>query len=221
MYFCVVLLYKKLKATVMNTIFFYKLLASVAAWSISAALFPVIVANAAEYIPITTDNTCLLLKVNDKNRLEQTYFGEKIQNIDEMKSVDLETFTAYSTFGTNHVFEAALRAIQSDGNTSVELVYVSSSSEKKSDDITHTSILLKDNHYDLFVTIHYNAYHKEDILEQWVEIRNGQGKSIRLTNFASSDLSFDASKHYVSHFHGDRADEMNISEPELVKGINL
>ncbi|MDR0506691.1 MAG: alpha-galactosidase, partial [Dysgonamonadaceae bacterium] len=176
---------------------------------------------AAEYIPITTDNTCLLLKVNDKKRLEQTWFGEKIRNIGEMKTVDSETFTAYSTFGTNHVFEAALRAIQSDGNTSVELAYVSSSVEKKSDNIVHTSILLKDEYYDLFVTIHYDAYQQEDILEQWVEIRNGQKNSVRLTDFASSDLSFNAHKYYVSHFHGDWADEMNMSEQELVEGIKI
>jgi alpha-galactosidase len=176
---------------------------------------------AAEYIPVTTNNTCLLLKVNDKKRLEQTYFGEKIRNSDEMKSVDLEAFSAYSTFGTNHVFEAALRAIQADGNTSTELTYISSLVEKKSNDVIHTLISLKDEHYDLFVDIHYNAYQQDDILEQWVEIRNGQEKSIRLTEFASSDLSFNAQQYYVSHFHGDWANEMNISEQELTEGIKV
>lgn len=186
-----------------------------------ALLLATTTVRASEYIPVTTGNTCLLLKVNDKKQLEQTYFGKKIRDVDEMKTVDSETFTAYSTFGTNHVFEAALRAIQSDGNTSVELIYVSSSTEKKSDNMTHTAILLKDEHYDFFVTIHYNAYQQEDMLEQWVEIRNGQKNSVRLTNFASSDLSFNAHRYYVSHFHGDWANEMNISEQELVEGIKI
>lgn len=179
-------------------------------------------ARAGEYIPITTDNTCLLLKVNEKNRLEQTYFGKRIKNLDEMKAVDQQTFSSYSTFGTNHVFEAALRVIQADGNTSTELSYVSSSVEKQGDNnIIHTAIQLKDEYYDLFVTIHYNAYQQEDILEQWVEIKNGQKKNIRLTNFASSDLSFNASAYYVSHFHGDWANEMNISEQKLAEGIKI
>ncbi|MDR2474353.1 MAG: alpha-galactosidase [Bacteroidales bacterium] len=179
------------------------------------------VSYAAEYIPITTNNTCLLLKVNDKKRLEQSYFGEKIRNIPETESVDLETFSAYSTFGTNHVFEAALRAVQSDGNTSTELSYVSHTSEKKGDDVFHTVISLKDDYYDLFVDIHYNAYQQDDILEQWVEIRNGQKKTVRLTGYASSDLSFNARQYYVSHFHGDWANEMHISEQQLTEGIKV
>lgn len=177
--------------------------------------------QAATYIPVTTNNTCLLLKVNDKNRLEQTYFGAKTRNVEEMKIVDLQNFTSYTSFGTNHVFEAALRAIQADGNTSTELGYVNFSVQKKSDNIIYTTISLKDEHYDLFVDIHYNAYQQEDIIEQWVEIKNKQKKSVKLTNFASSDLSFNASKYYVSHFHGDWSNEMNISEQQLTEGIKI
>ena len=179
------------------------------------------ISYAAEYIPITTNNICLLLKVNPQKHLEQTYFGEKIRNMEEMTSTDLEKFSAYSTFGTNHVFEAALRAIQADGNTSTELAYLAHSSNKIASDIIHTIISLKDEHYDLFVDIHYNAYQQDDIIEQWVEIRNEQKKSIRLTEFASSDLSFNAHKYYVSHFHGDWSYEMNLSEQELTEGIKV
>lgn len=177
--------------------------------------------QAATYIPVTTNNTCLLLKVNDKNRLEQTYYGKKIGNVDEMKIVDQQNFAAYTTFGTNHVFEAALRVIQADGNTSTELGYLSSSTSKQGDNIIRTTILLKDEYYDLFLNIHYNAYQQEDIIEQWVEIKNGQKKRIKLTNFASSDLSFNASDYYVSHFHGDWSNEMNISEQKLTEGIKI
>ena len=115
-----------------------------------------ITANAAEYIPVQTNNTCLLLKVNDKKRLEQTYFGKRIGNVEEMKDVDLESYSAYSTFGTNHVFEAALRAIQADGNTSTELGYLASKVEKKDNNIIHTTISLKDEVYDLFVAMGRN-----------------------------------------------------------------
>jgi len=187
----------------------------------SLCLFVFTMSYAVDYIPITTSNTCLLLKVNNRNRLEQTYFGEKIRNAEEMESVDLKTYSAYSTFGTNHVFEAALRAIQADGNTSTELIYLSHQSEKKNNDLIHTVISLKDEHYDLFVDIHYNAYQQDDIIEQWVDIRNGQEKSIRLTEFASSDLSFSAQRYYVSHFHGDWSCEMNMSEQQLTEGIKV
>lgn len=185
------------------------------------SLFLFVASYAVEYIPITTNHTCLLLKVNEKNRLEQTYFGDKIQNMEEMSSVDLENFAAYSTFGTNHVYGAAIRAIQSDGNTSTELRYLSHSVERKNTDVIHTTIALKDEYYDLFVDIHYNAYQQDNILEQWVEIRNGQQKEVRLTEFASSDLSFNAQQYYVTHFHGDWSNEMNMSEQQLTPGIKV
>lgn len=183
--------------------------------------FIVNVVCAEEYIPITTKNTCLWFKVNEKKRLQQIYFGKKTDDPDEMKKVDLPAYSAYSTFGTNHVFEAALRVIQADGNTSTELAYSSYKTEHLESDIIHTTISLKDDYYDLFVDLHYKAYQEDDILEQWVEIRNGQKNSIRLGNFSSSDLSFNASKYYVSQFYGDWANEMNIKEQELSPGIKI
>lgn len=176
---------------------------------------------AGNYIPVTTDNTILLLQANDKNRLEQVYFGKKIRNTAELESVPLRSFSSYSTFGTNHVFEAALRVIHADGNTSTELAYVSSKSDNVSDNIIHTVVSLKDDYYGMYVDVHYNAYQKEDIIEQWTEIRNGENKGITLSNFASSDLSFYSKKYYVSQFHGDWSEEMNIAEQELTSGIKV
>jgi len=173
------------------------------------------------FIPVVTDNTCLLLKVNDKNRLEQTYFGKKIKQPGELEKVPLRSFSAYSTFGTNHVFEAALRVAHADGNTSTELAYVSTKTEREGDNIIHTIISLKDEYYSFYVDLHYKAYQKEDIIEQWSEIRNAENKSIKLGNFASSDLSFYSKKYYVSQFCGDWSEEMNIVEQQLSSGIKV
>ena len=174
-----------------------------------------------KYIRITTDNTCLLYNVNDKNRLEQSYFGQKIRQLDELEQMNRKGFSAYSTFGTNHVFEAALKVTHADGNTSTELGYVSSNTESINNNIIHTVISLKDEHYNLFVDLHYNAYQKEDIIEQWMEVRNAENKTIVLDNFASSDLSFNSPKYYVSQFYGDWSEEMNIAEQELTSGIKI
>jgi len=176
---------------------------------------------ANDCIPVKTDNTCLILKVNDKKRLEQIYFGKNIKQIEEFQTVPVRNFSAYSTFGTSHVFEAALRVTHADGNTSTELGFVSTRTEKKDNNIIHTVISLKDEYYGLFVDLHYNAYQKEDIIEQWTEIRNEENKSISLGNFASSDLSFFSQKYYISQFHGDWSEEMNISEQELSAGIKI
>lgn len=177
--------------------------------------------DAEEYIPITTDGVCLMLKADNKGSLKQTYFGKKIGDAVEMKKADPISSSAYSTAGTTHVFEAALRVVQADGNTSVDLKFISFESESQDANIVHTSVSLKDKHYDLFVTLHYNAYQKENIIEQWAEIRNGQKNAVKLTDFASSDLSFSAQNYFVSHFHGDWADEMNMAEQKLTKGIKI
>lgn len=176
--------------------------------------------SAQKYIPVTTNNTCLLLKVNDKNKLEQNYFGKRIKQLNELEEVVLPTHTAYSTFGTNHVFEPALRITHFDGNTSTELVYVSDKTENM-DNIIHTIISLKDEYYNLLVDIHYKAYQKEDIIEQWIEVKNNENKSVTLSNFASSDLSFYAQKYFITQFHGDWAEEMNLDEQELSAGIHI
>lgn len=176
---------------------------------------------ANDFITITTDNTCLLLKVNEKKKLEQSYFGKRTRHLDELEKVPLKDYSVYSTFGTNHVFEAALRVTHADGNTSTDLVYISSKSDRPDGNIVHTVISLKDAYYGLYVDLHYNAYQKENIIEQWAEIRNTENKSVRLENFASSDLSFYAKNYFVSQFHGDWSEEMNIAEQELTPGIKI
>lgn len=178
-------------------------------------------ASAGNYVTISTDNTCLMLKVNDKNKLEQAYFGKKIKDPSELEKVPLNNFSAYTTYGTSHTFEAALRVTHADGNTSTELVYEAAKTEKLGDNIVHTVISLKDAFYNLYVELHYNAYQAEDIIEQWAEIRNGENKSARLENFASSDLSFNARSYYLSQFYGEWSDEMNIAEQQLTPGIKV
>ena len=177
--------------------------------------------NATNFIRITTENTCLLYSVTDNNRLEQIYFGKSVKNLSELESIPLRTFSGYSTYGTNHVFEPALKVTHNDGNTSTELKYLSSTTNSKEDNIVHTVISLKDDHYDLYVDLHYNAYQKEDIIEQWIEIRNSEKKAVVLDNFASSDLSFYAKDYYVSQFYGDWSEEMNIAEQKLTSGIKI
>ena len=176
--------------------------------------------RANDYIYITTNNTCLTYRVND-GRLHQIYFGKKLSRNSELEKVSIAGLSAYSTYGTNHVFEPAIKITHADGNTSTELKYLSSKTQKKDDNIVHTIISLKDDYYECFVDLHYNAYQNEDIIEQWVEIRNGEKKDIVLDRFASSDLSFYSKKYFVSQFHGDWSEEMNIAEQELTAGIKI
>ena len=174
------------------------------------------------FIPISTLNTDLVFKVNGRDgRLYQVYLGSKLDNISELKFARNADHIAYATFGTDNLFEPAIRMTHNDGNPSLELKYVSHNIEKPDGDLTITNILLKDPEYPVEVTLHIKAYSAEDVIEQWVEIVQKEAKPVTVFNYASSMLHFDANKYWLTQFHGDWAEEMKMQENELTSGIKI
>ncbi|MDB4335065.1 alpha-galactosidase, partial [bacterium] len=70
-----------------------------------------------------------------------------------------------------------------------------------------------------FVDLHFKAYQKEDVIEQWTTISHKENDEVRLEQFASSALGFKAESYYLSHFNGSHAREMQMSEEKLTNGI--
>ena len=174
------------------------------------------------FIPISTLNTDLVFKVNGRDgRLYQVYLGSKLDNISELKFARNADHIAYATFGTDNLFEPAVRMTHSDGNPSLELKYVNHNIEKPDGNLTITNILLKDPEYPVEVTLHIKAYSAEDVIEQWVEIVQKEAKPVTVFNYASSMLHFDANKYWLTQFHGDWAEEMKMQENELTSGIKI
>jgi alpha-galactosidase len=173
-------------------------------------------------IPIGTKNTDLIYRVNGRDgRLYQAYLGMKLRSIDDLKQMRDVNHLAYATFGTDNLFEPAIRMTHLDGNPSLELKYISNTVEKPEANITITNILLKDPQYPVEVTLHFKSYSSEDVIEQWVEIVQKEAKPVTLFNYGSSMLHFDAGKYWLTQFHGDWAEEMKIQENELTSGIKI
>jgi len=173
-------------------------------------------------IPAGTKNTDLIYRVNGTDgRLYQAYLGVKLGNIDDLKLNRDGDHLAYATFGTDNLFEPAIRMTHNDGNPSLELKYVSHNIEKPDADIIQTNIHLKDPQYPAEVTLHIKSYLAEDVIEQWVEITPGESKPVTLFNYASSMLHFDATSYWLTQFHGDWAEEMKMQENELTNGIKI
>jgi alpha-galactosidase len=173
-------------------------------------------------ISITTLNTNLVFKVSGSDgRLYQSYLGSKFENSATLNQTRDSRHPAYATFGTDNLFEPAIRMTHNDGNPSLELKYVSHNIEKPDPDITITSIVLKDPEYPVEVTLHFKAFSKEDVIEQWVEIVQKEAKPLTIFNYASSMLHFDANKYWLTQFHGDWAEEMKMQENELASGIKI
>lgn len=167
-------------------------------------------------IVIETQHAALVFTIGTNQRVNQSYLGKRLSP--DAYSQLKGGREAYLTAGMENQFEPAIRIIHNDGNPSLELLYSSYKTEKK-DEITHTSILLKDPVYPVEVVLHYMSYFHEDVIKCWTEIRQQEKRPVLLTHYASSLLHFNAGEYWLTQFHGDWAREMNMVEERLSNGI--
>ena len=173
-------------------------------------------------IPLSTNNMSLVYRVSERDgRVYQVYLGSKLNNPDDLKKIRDADHLAYATFGTDNLFEPAIRTTHNDGNPSLELNYVNVETENIRPDVNLTRIYLKDPQYPFVVTLFIKTFAIEDVIEQWTEIKHDEKKPLTIFNYASSMLHFDAEKYYLTQFHGDWAEEMKMQESELTSGIKI
>jgi alpha-galactosidase len=180
-------------------------------------------------IPIETAKNALVLEANNKHDLNTIYFGPKLADSKEYSNVasaygknndpSEQMASAYTTGGSRNLLEPAISVIHADGNYSLDLQYVSHKVEHIGDDITLTSIVLKDPAYAFEVTLFYKAYIKDNVVEQWSVIRNNEKGVVTLQKFASANLYLKAPAFYLTQFHGDWAKEMRPEETQITHGI--
>jgi len=176
------------------------------------------------FIPAGTKSIDLIFRVDGRDgRLYQAYLGKKLADTETIKQSRDAGHPAYATFGTDNLFEPAIRATHNDGNPSLELKYVSQTSESVAggSGITLNKILLKDPEYPFEVTLFIKRYKEEDVIEQWAEIRHSEKQPVTIYNYASSMLHFDAEQYWLTQFHGDWAEEMKMVESPLTAGIKI
>jgi alpha-galactosidase len=173
-------------------------------------------------IPVRTSSTDLVFKVNGRDgRLYQVYLGAKLNNINDLEKERSQGHPAYATFGTDNLFEPAIRITNNDWNPSLELKYSDQQTEKIDDDVTLTKISLKDQVYPVEVTLCFKTFNDENVIEEWAEIIHHEQKPLTLFNYASSMLNFDAESYWLTQFHGDWAEEMRMQESALTSGIKI
>ena len=174
--------------------------------------------QAAKQIVIETKNSSLVLTIAGNQRLLQSYLGRRIgPGIYESMRGGREV---YLTSGMENQSEPAIRIIHADGNPSLQLNYISHTTEK-SGNITTTKILLKDPVYPVEVTLFYKYWFNEDIISTWTEIKHQEKKPLMLTAYASSLLHFNSNEYWLTQFHGDWAREVNMEEEKLTNGIKI
>ena len=173
-----------------------------------------------DFIRIGTNTTDLIFKVGKNGRLYQSYLGQKLQNESEFAYLK-QGREAYLTHGMEDYFEPAIRVLHNDGNPSLLLKYVSSEVNRKSDDVTETVILLKDDKYPVEVKLFFTAFAEENVIKTHAEISHQEKKPVTLYNYASSLLHLNAAKYWLTEFSGNWAHEVNMNERQLDFGKKI
>lgn len=177
----------------------------------------------AQTISITTDHTQLVLQVNSQKRLCQTYLGERLSGQTDLSGLSMPQaglssscirgLEAYPVMGTEDYYEPTFEIRHADGNPTSVLKY-----QQHSQQGDLTSIVLRDEVYPVEVKLYYKVFPKEDIIQQWAEIRHEEKGKVYLGRYASSMLYFEAPNYYLNEFASDWAKEMQMLDQELKFG---
>ncbi|MGI4737543.1 MAG: glycoside hydrolase family 36 N-terminal domain-containing protein, partial [Janthinobacterium lividum] len=178
------------------------------------------VAQSTPPIVIETAHVSLVLAVGQHQKLYQTYLGPRLAAPADYQTLP-QRHEAYPPAGTNNLFEPALRVVHADGNPSLALAFADVQSSKTGDDVTTTTIRLRDPQYPVEVRLHFAAYQREDVIKTWTEIVHHEKKPVVLTNYASAMLHFEAPKYYLTQLHGDWAEEAQQQESQLTSGVKV
>jgi alpha-galactosidase len=182
-------------------------------------------------IPLETKNTALVLQADKSKSLGIIYMGERLAISSEYEHIpaiykQTEDYTqelnaAYTAAGSKNLMEPAIAVTHADGNNSLDLRYVRHEVKKIDNNVTLTSVFLKDPAYNFEVTLFYKVYYNEDVTEQWSVISHKEKGDVTLHKFASANLYLKGESYWLKQFHGDWAKEMQFEESKLTHGIKM
>ena len=171
---------------------------------------------------VETKNTVMLFTGKTDGKFNFQYYGQKVDNVNQIVTSGIGSNTdAYPAFGIECTEEKALQVTHADGNLSVDLYLKGVKITKVDDNVTLITVSLYDNKYPFNVTLYYKAFYKEDVIEAWTEISHQEKSPIMLYKFASFAMPIRSFNAWVTHFHGNWADEMNMVEEKLERGMKV
>ncbi|WP_342328129.1 alpha-galactosidase [Pedobacter sp. FW305-3-2-15-E-R2A2] len=186
---------------------------------------------AQKTIQITTTRTVLVLETDQDNSLWSTYFGEKLKSPAEYKSIRpldkykpgsddlLNKREAYIASGSLNLLEPGLSITHSDGNKSTVLTFTAVEEKHLDDNRKLTIVHLTDAKYKFNVDLYYLAYFKEDVIEQWTEIKHQEKGIVILNKYASANLTLSGRKFFLKNHYSGAVREMRSEEQQLLHGI--
>ncbi|WP_316831550.1 alpha-galactosidase [Pedobacter aquatilis] len=183
------------------------------------------------YLPIESEHNIMILQLEKNVTPKINYFGAKFSSNGDYSQIARQyrqgsdysgiLNAAYTSSGSRNLVEPAIEVIHADGNTSLDLHYLSHKTISESDNVTLTKIELADPVYAFQVTLNYKVYKNEDVVEQWAEIRHQEKGDVILNKFASANLYLKSAAFYLRQYHGDWAKEMQPEESRITHGIKV
>ena len=180
-------------------------------------------------IPISTNDHALVLQTDQEGRLWTVYFGDKMADSTgyaragsqyNLKDDNAGIYhSAYTPAGTWNLSEPAIQVLHADGNTSLDLKYVSHQKKSEGEGIVTTTVTLQDPVYKLTVELFYKTWQKENVTEQWTEIINNESGPVVLQKYASANLYLTNKDFYLTSFQGEYLKEMQPYEEKLLRGM--
>jgi alpha-galactosidase len=157
--------------------------------------------------------------------LLELHFGAAKASLTESKKSpgrELELYPQFGDgFGENFISEPALQVTHADGNTSTDLICVRHETQMIDTNISLTRIEMKDPAYPFFVMLCFKTYSREDIIEQWTEIRSDEAGAAVLQRYDSCALWLRGKDFWLTQFHGDYRTEATLAEEKLGPGLKV
>ena len=173
----------------------------------------------AEQVVVQTKNTTMVLNVDEGKQPQYVYFGAKLNDSDlqHMQHTHGGRMDAYPAYGMNCPAEAALAMTHADGNLSTALIATGDVEQEGA----ITRIRMKDPVYPITVDLCYMSRPEVDMIETWTEIKNGEAKTVTLTQFASICLPIRRGNVWLSHFYGSWGNEARLCEEPVTPGEKI
>ena len=174
-------------------------------------------AMAGERIEIDGGRIGLVLGVGTDGRLHQLGLGDQ-QGRQPDPAFPVSLFPlALPTHGEEALRAPALRVTHADGSPSLRLVFVRATAQPHPFGQEHR-IELVDRVGAFEVAVCFRTWPDHDLIEQWVEVRNGDDAPCTLHQVASASPALGAADPYLTHWGGGWANEWSETTERLVRG---
>ncbi len=178
---------------------------------------------------LNTERTSYMVGVNERNELQNIYWGEKLlrggdlaaaRSRPEHASFDSpETMTniEYPGWGARYYNEPSLKVALADGDRDLVLHYVSH--EIRGDTLV---IRLKDIQYDLFVNLTYKVFAREDIIRKEASIENRTQQVVTVESAQSGAWYVPTGEGYrLTYLTGRWAGETQVVREPINPGMKV